>query len=1176
MRTSTAGLAFRSGGPGGDDETFAKTAPATPESALSLRREQMVQCLVSLLNPGQAYASNRFVTVPFGAEDRAVSFVQRSVYGNFQVPQGNVGNQEGVCAFLPFDGCSHFVRLSPIFAGQFIPAQSDPTTSDFPSGLYQLDIVAATKFFVPVSQQNNIQLQPPLIENAVYGRSVAFAIRVYSDATSTTSAAMSGTFSASSVQDFRALISFEPAVLQQAALNKKDGQVAVPVQTGVVLVQGPDIPNRIGVVDTAAVVNSGDSGIALNVLNGQLLSGNYITLAQPYSAGRTSGSGSCWLSTTTKTIAQPGINAPTQVTIPNLGLDNLSLRVTCNVTVDAAVTNAVYPPAGTKLISSITAVTFYAQVDTNVIMPTGNFKINLTCHMQTEIIEDIVQPQFWAGPITVTNSAPPGLVENASATGLSLTNGTTPITQGYYQNNRTVMITPIMPDQWYSFIGTFLTTAHSQWGGGYYENGGGSTYPQVPGGTPNPAPVTGQPYAPVNSNFGQVSYISAAPGTSAGYQTNYVCVPCVSNITNVDVIANDLYGRGLQGPARIVQWTNVAPGQNIVIRGEQIVQVVASNRIVPFYQQGIVSECPSMNFYPMMTHAFNSTSQVFKRVYLGTEYAELVNKILPTLVASEVLQGDTKMAKMIEELAPVTNALTYFADGTAAHSDSVQSKLEEVTSAYEGDIAELKSWIAQLARQIDGMKYNRPAIAPPPVGPLAVDHRSIMEKEQDLHPLAEHSLKLTAHAAGSFASPLGVGCDYGTGDDDCGGQVYGAGSNMYGGQVYGAGSDVYGGQVYGAGSNVYGGMEEDECGGQVYGAGEQAEAAAAIVRPIGMPGKTIDLVSHGSLSGIGVFGTKWSDPSNTFFVGAPPKTVHGYDFSPFNFTHTNVRDAKKIQRTFTFAIPNALLWSVDKFVRAIPALTKEERAQHKANAPGDILTIKLHEYAKSFEASRHSFSVERRTGKVDDNRIRAFAASLMDLLRACNNAADADRGSTFYDRFCFIPLMTETYAEVPGQPYNLSGVNMRILVVPRKDKKTEYRVGRETLRSVIKKNPKIELSPAIMHRVSWLVQRKITDDRVSRATLAFVAAIDTKTESNVVPALFAYWEVMYAHNAEIITELRKRINPVMSRQGIVPVHAPTKGPRKTIPHLAGTKRPEREEVPLPPLPPDEDEDIESY
>lgn len=103
--------------------------------------------------------------------------------------------------------------------------------------------------YVPLYNEPSLKLTPDLSEDFSQTRLASFALNFISDTTSTTSAALSGTFSATKVNDIRGMLSLDPAKLATQSITKKDFITGAPVWGGMTWVLGPDVTDRFTAAD---------------------------------------------------------------------------------------------------------------------------------------------------------------------------------------------------------------------------------------------------------------------------------------------------------------------------------------------------------------------------------------------------------------------------------------------------------------------------------------------------------------------------------------------------------------------------------------------------------------------------------------------------------------------------------------------------------------------------------------------------------------------------------------------------------------------------------------------------------------------------------------------------------------------------------------------------------------
>lgn len=115
---------------------------------------------------------------------------------------------------------------------------------------------------VPILNSNNLlNIKPDLTQTMSLARLSAGAVTVYSATTSTTLAAINGELCGSSVTDLRNCGSFNVPDLVQASSTAKDGVCNVRPARGVTTVVGPDVGNRVKIVNYDMAALSGEDGV---------------------------------------------------------------------------------------------------------------------------------------------------------------------------------------------------------------------------------------------------------------------------------------------------------------------------------------------------------------------------------------------------------------------------------------------------------------------------------------------------------------------------------------------------------------------------------------------------------------------------------------------------------------------------------------------------------------------------------------------------------------------------------------------------------------------------------------------------------------------------------------------------------------------------------------------------
>lgn len=128
--------------------------------------------------------------------------------------------------------------------------------------------------YIPVDDNRNVRISPDISQAFNRGRVVGGYMTVVSDSTSTTSAALSGTFNAGYVCDTRDLPGFSPPKLMQNTVTRKDCIMNEKVQDGVYVCVGPNVKPDLEPINRILTDVQDDGAFAL-VWSGNLTSSNY-------------------------------------------------------------------------------------------------------------------------------------------------------------------------------------------------------------------------------------------------------------------------------------------------------------------------------------------------------------------------------------------------------------------------------------------------------------------------------------------------------------------------------------------------------------------------------------------------------------------------------------------------------------------------------------------------------------------------------------------------------------------------------------------------------------------------------------------------------------------------------------------------------------------------------------
>jgi hypothetical protein len=623
---------FQSGSGGGKMDLTASSSPA--EQVMQIAEtsgEEALAFFQGAMNP-QGINNAGKIIVP--ANNRGIQTVVKpvTVYGNF----ASVPGWSGAVIWLIQNGSLsvHMYRLFPL--GAPVPVQQSLTTPTF--GLYNIAAVLTANMFVPCVADEDVRLEPAIENTFTMGRPIAGTIRLKSDATSTTSAAMSGTASAGAINDTRTAGDFSAPVLAQQSVTKKDGIVDSKIQDGIVALIGPDIAPDFTPINWTRTYSTSRSALLIDLLDGQVLSGQNTSSAQPY--GSTGGPAAAWLSpyiTLIKATPNSNLILPIQkgqrdAVVP-IGLED-SPEVWINCFVDLVVpapsgqqTNVLdnllkYPPIGYKMAGAVWVIHYFMN---NLVVNSTTPTLQLVSLAERFEVSDSVSTQYFAGlvqslyPTTIQPTQPPsgapqpGLqtaTTGSTQTQVPMINGGTALTGAYYRIPQKFRSQPIRP-AYTMWVGSFVQTSST---GGEYQL------------------LAGSALSNALIAAGAVSMTGGADShgfpTTANSQVETIALnlPTYTSVTEISIIGSRVYEPGAIGPCRVIRFDNVAKGQNILVGGTIYVEAIPSGNIAPFYSNASNAvQSTQCNYVDLLALLCNGDNETFKRVYTCSQYDHLID-----------------------------------------------------------------------------------------------------------------------------------------------------------------------------------------------------------------------------------------------------------------------------------------------------------------------------------------------------------------------------------------------------------------------------------------------------------------------------------------------------------------------------------------------------------------------
>jgi len=586
---------------------------------------------------------NKYQVVPPNNNNLNTLVKECTVYGNFQ--QNGVNGStapSGALIWLPqlgFNSIHRYENLNPQSILQDLPAVGSPNTV---LGWLNIQAQLNLSMFWPVAASADVSIQPGLTDSFSLGRAVSALIRVQSSATSTTSAAMSGTFSCGALNTTENVLDFSPPNLAQQSPCKRDGRTNVKCQEGIVSILGSDIPNAFSPLDwygTAGNQNSGFTTLIDNVTSD-------IPISSVYQGDQAVGGMGYGPALTNPPTATNGV-------LPSIYAASASMLQA----------SAWFSPSS----SGRTFVTVSAAVGSNVRIPNYNAgaiglenTLSFSCYCTATYVNPASQ--------VATQVHRVGSVQFVHYYGQST--GNPPLATGTINNGQWTYITDV-DIQTVTFA---PPTALNYLGGQYIasvNNSGLQAGEQMYKVTSSPRPL---------ANWLYCGTMITALGSYELQGTDLIGMQL--NIVKVDTEANRQYQQGVMGPARIIRWDNVASGQSVIVTGSVVVEAVANGNLAPYVSGGTALTAIDANLLPFTAQLFNSPKEsYFHRNYSGEQYNRMLTDFVANMTAQQVidiatrtgLQGAEQYAQGLfaDPLRAITDAGSSVAQGVGNFLSSI-------------------------------------------------------------------------------------------------------------------------------------------------------------------------------------------------------------------------------------------------------------------------------------------------------------------------------------------------------------------------------------------------------------------------------------------------------------------------------------------------------------------------
>lgn len=122
-------------------------------------------------------------------------------------------------------------------------------------------------------------------------------------------------------------------------------------------------------------------------------------------------------------------------------------------------------------------------------------------------------------------------------------------------------------------------------------------------------------------------HVSAVPANSmwVGFvlESQQHATPADGVVARVDMIATGQYEDGGLGPVRVLQFSNVATGQQVILEGKLQAQTLVSGDLTPFLTNNLMEQATDTDMIPISSALFNGPNSTFRRVWQGREYNEM-------------------------------------------------------------------------------------------------------------------------------------------------------------------------------------------------------------------------------------------------------------------------------------------------------------------------------------------------------------------------------------------------------------------------------------------------------------------------------------------------------------------------------------------------------------------------
>lgn len=532
-------------------------------------------------------------TFPPTVKSQNLSMYNISVYGSF-------GSQPTVpTAFIrsvqpPFDFHRYIFQSSQVlFDGTFNAGVYTNGLPSQPASTITGVRVTLSEFFVQAAPAQDIALNPPLVDQFHSGMVITSRIEYVSDATSTTTTAISGSLSMGYVSDVSSIMQLNPPQLIQQSQSQKDGRTGIPCQEGVVAIQGPEIPdelNNIHAVETAGTV--GNLSALFKNVNGNTRLSSKVDGSAPNNSVTTPGNqatptNSCWISYYSTAFWQfpsPLGSSSNNFQGPAISPFDAPM-IRCHVNVPVLPAPQVLVPASPAALPAmpIGTLTFYHYfINASISAATGLVSVTVQdVQVDTKIIYPapaVVLPSPALGTPNITATAPPPV-----------------------QIVESIAIRP----ETAQYLGTFVQL---------------NRYPQ-PLGLNQFVPFTATGTFAAQGAFASGGAVQLYPSVSADVDFS---------VSVIDSIPLKYFSSDQEGGYQVVRADNLAGGQNLRVTGEMWLALLADSQVQPFTRtkpNELLGQLMPLktDALPFLRYLFDEPKCPIRRMWAKEEYDQFIN-----------------------------------------------------------------------------------------------------------------------------------------------------------------------------------------------------------------------------------------------------------------------------------------------------------------------------------------------------------------------------------------------------------------------------------------------------------------------------------------------------------------------------------------------------------------------